>query len=574
MGLLEEARSKKAEPKEPTTGLLAEARQIKAQQPAVIEGADQMVSGEQPEMSLLGQIDSAILNTGPGRFLAELAGSANKTLLDTLDFFGANNVNAALELMGSDERIPTLSGEFAEQGFMEPGLARDITQGVGGLAPVAASLTPVVGRNLASAGGIAAEALGVGSAKVAAPVKAASTAVSDSLPSKAKEAAKLPLLRESGDVAAAGFKLDDAGRVVKDKVQQQALKAGIDEGAVAMISASNKATKGRMKEMVEVLEKGRGNLEFRNFNPPQRVIGEAIKDRLSIIQKANRDAAGQLDTVANSLQGQKVDVSPAMERFVERLGKERITVNPNGSLNFTGSSIEGEDLKKAQNILQNVFRRLYNTEDPTKNALRVHDAKKFIDEQVSYGKSQAGLSGRMENIVKELRSNLDGILDQNFPEYDRVNTIYSETRTVIDELQSLAGSKVDLFGGRVDKALGTMSRKVLSNYNTGTAMEDLFDALDDVARRYSTPLTGSVDDSLRKLVSLEAEIRKMFPTAIKPNTFQGEIGREVARGAADVATGNKADLFRRGFEKAAKIFSKDDEAKIKSLKDLLSEKTR
>lgn len=510
----------------------------------------------------------------------EFMSGANRAALNTLDFLGPDQVNAVLQLLGSDKRVPTLMGsdigqQVAGGGFMEPGTARDIVGTAGELGTAAAGMVQVPGRNVATIKGAIEEILGAGSAAIPAPVKTAlPTAVEatrNALPSKARDAAKLPLLRQSGDVAAAGFKLDDAGKVVRDAVQKKALKAGIDEGAVAMIASANKATKSRIKDMVSVLEKGRGNLEYRNFNTPQKVVGEAIGDRLKIIQNANRQAANQLDQVAKSLTGKPVDVSPAVNTFLDDLVNEGVQFNPkNGSLDFSDSTIEG--LADAQNIIKRVVKRLYHTNDPSQNAYRVHNAKKFLDEQVSYGKTQAGLSGRMEGIVKRLRHNLDGILDESFPEYDRVNSIYAETRGVIDDLQGLAGKKVDLTGVNVDKALGTMSRKVLSNYNTGVAMEDLFGTLDSVARRYGSPLNSAIDDDLFKLVSTEAEIRKMFPSAVKPNTFQGEIGAEVARGAADATTGNGLGALRSIGKVAGKLFSKSDEDKLKALKDLVSEK--
>ena len=135
--------------------------------------------------------------------------------------------------------------------------------------------------------------------------------------------------------------------------------------------------------------------------------------------------------------------------------------------------------------------------------------------------------------------------------------MYAETRGVIDELQSLTGKKVNLSGDKADKALGVMSRKVLSNYNTGTATEEMFEQLDKVAARYSSPLSGGFDDDLKKIVSTEAALRKMFPTAIKPNTFQGEIGSEVVRGAASAATGGKSDLLNWGAKKGGQgLFKK------------------
>jgi hypothetical protein len=543
---------------------------------ATIEQVQQteQVQQEQKPKGAIDEINDAILSTSTGKVLGEFAAASNKSIFQFLDFIGPNNVNAVLSLAGSDKRIPTFEGELAGGNYMDAGKGRDAVQGLGQLLPAAVGMAPIQGRNLASASGITQEALGLGAAKVTEPIKTAAKAtmatIDNALPSKAKEAAKLPLYRGTGDVVTAGFKLDDAGRVIKDEVQKKALKAGIDEGAVAMISAANKETKSRLKEMVNVLETGRGNLEFRNFNPPQRVVGQSIKERLSIIQEANKKAAGNLDSVAETLKGKPVDVSPAINQFLEDLAGEGVTFNPKtGALNFSDSTIEG--LTEAQRIIKRTVRRLYSTSDPTQNAHRVHTAKKFIDEQVSYGKTQAGLSGKMEGLVKRLRHNLDEILDKNFPEYDKVNTTYSETRSVIDEVQSLAGKKVNLMSDSSDKALGVMSRKVLSNYNTGAPMEDMFAQLDEVAKRYSTATSKGTNDELLKIISAESEIRKMFPSALKPNTFQGEIGAEVGRGAMDAATGNKIGLFKRAYDAAGKVFSKSDEQKIQALKDLLAE---
>lgn len=517
--------------------------------------------------------------------LAEFAAGSNRTVTEFIDFLGPDTANAILSLAGAKSRVPTLTGALEstgiQGGFMDEGLARDAVGAAGMALPAAAGFKAIPSRDLASAGGAAAELLGIGSAAVTQPlamgaeavadaVRPATTAAKEVFPQgKSKTAARLPLLRKSGDVAAAGYKLDDAGRVVDDVIQRKALKAGIDEGAVAMIAAANPSTRRGIAEMVDVVEKGKGNLEFRSLNRPSKVIGDAIESRLNIVQSANKQSGQNIDRVANSLKGKPVDVSPAVNSFLGKLGDEGIIFDVRtGAIDFSDSTIEG--LPEAQGIIRRVVKRLYDTKDPTRDAFKVHSAKKFIDEQVSYGKSQAGLSGRMEGIVKGLRRNLDGVLDQQFPEYDRVNTVYKETRDIIDELQTLAGPRVDLGGENISKALGIMSRKVLSNYASGTAMESLFGQLDEGARRYSTPLSASVDDELIKMIAAEGEIRRLFPTAVAQNTFQGEIGSEVGRGAADLLTGNKAGLFGRAAKMAGRIFTKDDEQKIQALKDLLA----
>lgn len=543
---------------------LAKARKRKAEAMAATEPQQQAV---EPDESLARDA----YNT-----LAEFASSTNRSILGALDFLTVDNVNAGLNLAGSDARVPTLTETLGnEGGFMEEGAARDVVRGVGGLVPAVAGAVPAVGRNVATARGAAKEILGLGAAKtseVAAPatkmVKNVAATVGDSMPNKARDAARLPLLRQSGDVSAAGFKFDDKARVVKDAAQQKALKVGIDKGTVSMIAAANKSTKKRYSEMLDVLEGGLENKKYRDFNNPQRVVGQALEDRLSIIQNANREAASQLDEVAKSLEGKPVDVAPAINSFLDDLASEGITIKK-GKLDFSDSSIEGLD--EPQRIIKNLFRRLHKTKDPTVSALRVHNAKTFIDNQVTYGKTQSGLSGKMQGIAKKLRHNLDSALDANFEEYNRVNTTYSETRNVIDDVQSLTGSKVDLTGDKVDKALGTMSRKVLSNYNSGPATEELFENLDKFAERYSTPLSANLDDDLKALVSLEADMRAMFPTAVKSNSLQGNVGMETARLGADIASGGNSELFRKAGEKLGRMFSKSEEDKIRALRELLSE---
>jgi hypothetical protein len=561
-----------------------------------VGGVDQAPtdSGEFPTSADLAPNDSPaqplqaapIEEDGVGRqafnTISELAAASNRSVTEFVDFLGPDTVNAVLNLSGSEYRMPTLTGALESTGikggFMDEGTPRDIVQAAGTLLPAAAGMKQVKGRDIAAAGGAISELLGFGSAAaapIAQPVAKAAGVVADTaqslLPaSKASKAAELPLLRQSGEIAAAGFKLDDAGKAVKDKVQQVALKAGIDEGTVAMIAASDKPTKSRMKTMMEVLEGGKKSLEFRNFNPPQRVLGQSIQDKLSVVQRTNATAASQLDDVADSLKGKPVDISSAMGNFIGKLERQGIVFDPkSGKLNFDDSTIEG--LGDAQAIIQRVVKRLHQTKDPTNNAYRAHNAKKFIDAQVTYGKTQTGLNGTMEGIIKGLRKDIDTALDTTFPQYDRVNTNYSQTREIIDEVQRLAGARVDISGEMSGKSLGTMSRKVLSNYNTGTAMEVMFEDLDKVARKYGNPLTDNIDDDLKKLVSLEAEMRRMFPTATKPNTLQGNIGMEAARVGADMASGGKIGLVGKLMDKVSSAFSVDEEAKIKAIKAMLAE---
>lgn len=88
--------------------------------------------------SLLSDITEAFSNAPGVPELAEFASSFNRSVLDTLDFMGPDNVNAVLELAGSETRIPTFRGALGSEGsFLEPGLKRDIIQGAGAAGPAA-----------------------------------------------------------------------------------------------------------------------------------------------------------------------------------------------------------------------------------------------------------------------------------------------------------------------------------------------------------------------------------------------------------------------------------------------------
>ena len=509
--------------------------------------------------------------------VGEFAAGANRGVAQGLDFLTVDQLNNVLQLAGQGRPVPGFSdaseavvnqfGGTNEGGFMQPGTARDYVRAAGEVAPAALGLTQVTGRNLANVKDAVEEVVGLGSqapvtgfAGAIQPAGVQAPMIEPTIPKEMQR--ELALKRQSGDAVAAGFDLK-GGKVVRSPVQKFAQKAGLDDGLVSMLSAANPQTKTRAREMISNLEKGRGNLEFRNFSPPQRVIGQAIKERLDIVQRTNRAAGLSIERAAKGLEGKSVDLSGPLGNLSRALREEGIFFEEEG-LNFVGSSIE--KIPRAKRIVKDVF-ELAAAQDG--DALKAHRLKKQIDEMVTYGKSPGGLSGRMQGVLKQFRRSVDGVLDENFPKYREANEAYSETVRILDDIQGLTGSKVNLNSETGDKALGTMSRKILSNYNTGAVTEDLFDALDSAAQKYKGRRSKRIGDNLRQLVSLESELRAMFPSAVKPNTFQGEILKEGARVASDVTSGNAAGMVGSTVDFVKSRFSDDHERKLKALRALV-----
>ena len=353
-------------------------------------------------------------------------------------------------------------------------------------------------------------------------------------------------------------------RVKKDKRQLVARKQGFTEGAIANVTSSNPVTRKIMKDMVNVMEKAKKNDKYAKRNRPSNLLGDSVMNRFRVVKNQNQKAGAQLDGVAEKLKRQPVDVDPAVESFLSRLERMGIQVNRQDgiSVNFKGSDIE--KISETENIIKDIMSRMKDTKVP--DAYDVHRLKKYIDEQVTYGKNAKGLSGTIERSLKELRHDLDGILDSNFPEYDAVNSTYSQTVNALDAVQDAMG-KVDLLGPSADKAIGTKMRTLLSNNAGRVNFETAIDELEGVASQYRR-----FNDDLDSLtVFVDALDKRFGPVA--ETSFQGQIVQGVQQGARAAADPSGrgmgdlvSDLATKGYNKATGV---TDDRAYKAIRDLL-----
>ena len=287
-----------------------------------------------------------------------------------------------------------------------------------------------------------------------------------------------------------------------------------------------------------------------------------IRDR-----RANKEAGVAINRAAQNLKGQAIDVTPVGDDFVSNLADMGITVR-DGQLDFRGSDIEG--LKGPENAIKNIFNRMTGPKVP--DAYEAHRLKRFIDEQVSYGKNAEGLAGQAERSLKQLRSNLDNLLDENFPAYNQANTAYSETINALDELQSVAGRKIDLTADNANKAVGTLMRRLMGNAQSRVKLLDAIDTIEPLALRYAgrgQKLIGEApQQDLTTLVLFADELDNVFGPAAR-TSLQGEfdavINRAIQQGVPSVQ-----DLAVEGLKKGAEIARGiNKEGALKSIKELL-----
>lgn len=374
-----------------------------------------------------------------------------------------------------------------------------------------------------------------------------------------KKAVREAIENNPTDNITAKYIMDGSGKVKADPVARNAIKQGFDEGTVAAVKGSQAADKTAMKKMVSVLEKGKANKTFAMKNRPTDVIGDSILKRFKGVKDANIQAGRELDKVAKGLKGQQVNTQGAVSRFLDDLEDMGVTVDEDFKPSFAGSDIEG--VPAAENAIKKVTSRLKQVSE-SGDAYNAHRMKKFIDEQVSYGKVGEGLTGKTENVVKGLRRNIDSALDSEFSDYNQVNTQFADTRTALDNFQSAAGTNFDPFSPGADKFVGTLSRRLMSNVQSRVKLMDSISGLEDVGRKYGKTFNDDVFTQAMFADELENVFGSFAPTSLQGAIEKGTT-QAITGGAREAAIGTAVDIGKR-------LTGKTEDKALKSIKKLLT----
>lgn len=357
----------------------------------------------------------------------------------------------------------------------------------------------------------------------------------------------------AGDIDryASRYDVTPYGVLAKNPTVKKAESLGVDTGLISMIRRAKNlpsdVTVKKMRQMLNIKRQGRKYIEQESRNQPSVVAGNSLLDRLDKVKQVNKQAGKAIKPIAQSLKGQDVDFEPSINAFINNLDEFGASYNPNTkSLSFSEKSLIGRN-PAAKKLINEIVD--YMSVGGKPDAYDLHELKIFLDDQLSYGKAaQTGISGKSEGIIRQLRADIDAALDGRFPEYDEVNSIYSETIEVLDEIQSLAGKRFDLSGKRNKNMAGKLMRGLMQ-MNKGT--EPLINAIDDIetlARKYG----GNYDDNLAMLNRFAVELDSKFGSSA-PAGFQGGI-------EAGVDIGMQRGKARAAYEAGAKAVKKGKEA--------------
>lgn len=319
-------------------------------------------------------------------------------------------------------------------------------------------------------------------------------------------------------------------KLVPDDAAKKAMDQEWEAGTVQAVKNFDPKTAEVAARMLRVAQMGTKDDTFKAENRPLAEMGEEFARQVYQVKRAKKQAGEDINKAASALKGERVDVTPAVDRFLNSVSEDLgVQIQPakNGvTINFRGSNLEGNtpELKSAQGVLKNLIDRMYNTKTPS--AYDVHRLKMYIDTQASYGSTLGGLKGNTDRIVKGLRHDLDTILDDNFDSYRNANQAYAQTKTSLDNVQDLVGKKIDLDGEYSPQALGRLSRRILSNAQSAERVREALKNIDDVAMQYGSETAGKLTDLVKFADTLDTQFGIAADTSL---------AGEVAKGTAQAA---------------------------------------
>jgi len=538
----------------------------------------------------------------------EAIAAVNRGVIDVLDL-PATLVNAMSEVSGSDFRVPKIGEQEAVQEgtrgmFMEEGRPRQAVRLGGELVaptPPLAAAAKNIQRGFKTPTEIMEQTLKERISKDAAGLpmlpaqigSAAENVVESGIPERIVPP-NVPGARSSYDVVKAvqyggdsrdfvmdptnpknaKFKLEN-GKRINDKVAEEASKQGIDDGFISMVKTSTPETRQKYQQMVEIVKRGKADERYRK-NRPWLVVGQSMSDRVKPLDDVRKQAGKELKEIVNKqLVGKQVDYSRPVDNFVDDLAEDGVRIfdesgqiirNEKGEISPDFSRSIYRSSTKPKRLITDLSRHL-----DTKNqvdAREVHIAKKYIDELVHWGKNAEGSLGAVEIKAKNLRRGLDEVLDSEFPDYDRVNTTYSEIKDAFDDMAKFSGVKVRMSDPVYEKALGTGLRRLDSNAVSQAGLESAATKMDELMGKYVETPKDSIEDQVKFATNLDG----MFGTPAS-TSFKGQIEQPIERALESVTqqptlTGIAVSGAKSAYKKMRDI---NEEAKLKALEALSQE---
>lgn len=345
---------------------------------------------------------------------------------------------------------------------------------------------------------------------------------------------------------------------------KEARKQGFDDSVTTLIANSSPTTKRRMLQQVGVVERGKGDARIKALERTADIAGDSLVKKIKFVESNKNDAGVQLGRVAETLKKEKANISEPVNKFLSDLDEIGVKISDDG-VSFVDSQIEFSG--PAKTLITNTLTKLKRRPEPS--AFEAHQFKKFLDEDLKHGKKlEGGVSGKIESVLGDLRRGVNESINNVSTPYKQANKQFSETITALNELQDVAGRKLDFSGPNADKAAGVLLRSQTNNTKGRANLLTAISNLEDTAKKYG----GSFDDDILNLSIFSDELDAVFGSGAR-TSLRGEVGKAGVDAAIDISQMTIPGALAVGAKAGAKrIRGINEMNQIKAIKKLLKAK--
>lgn len=340
----------------------------------------------------------------------------------------------------------------------------------------------------------------------------------------------------SGKAAAYNFD-DELGKAVKDKRFQTALtETAVPADDLALIKASQKSDYKSYKDMIKIAQSD----NVYDVEKPISRVGDTVKERIKFIAGEQGKAALAIDETARTTLSKTIPkITQAVNSFEDDLVSKGIDINKvDKAGNLTKEAFDDSDyadIPGVQRVFNTILKRARALQE---RGFAAHQLKRFIDEQVEYGKTAEGLTGSADRMVKNFRRAVDTILDESDEAYNKANVNYATAKKARDAVKKLFGKDFDVNADYSSMRAGEVMARILGNASAKplqaideleTAARELggkfddsviaqvrfADLLEDITGAPTRSLSGQVERAGKRIANIK-EILKHIPFIGKP----------------------------------------------------------
>ena len=351
---------------------------------------------------------------------------------------------------------------------------------------------------------------------------------------------------------------------VKDTLAKNVIAQGFDESLISRLKTFKPSDRKEALKMVDIVRKGMSDKMFRENNRPSDIVGGSLAKRVDYLFDRKKQAGKALGKAIDKIADQPIPME-SIQAFTntirDGLAQRGVTLNPDLSLDFGDRMIPDADKRQLIKIMDNIKNRRAG------NAKTAHELKQDINKQVDY---DSGLltdkpSGDFDSVLKGAANELNQGLRAISEDYAIANDIYSKAIRPLMDLQKEAGKKIDIESPDARSSLGTLAKKIYTNYPSRTAVKQAVESVNNSAR----DLGAKFDDDVFELMLLADELEDKFKLS-PSNAFAGNVqkGTRAATEAVNMASMDPLAQSATIIDKLSEKFTDQKKRERKALESI------